>query len=145
MTNVTEAKLAREAGICYATVALVTDYDCWREGEEAVTLEAVLEIMHNNVELAQLLVKKAVIRLTGERKCSCGVASRRAVVTDNNAIPDKLKKDYEISSRNVCKHLHEFNKENYLIDIDFECEREEDAVFFDIYGQAIGDSEVCLD
>jgi len=56
-----------------------------------------------------------------------------------------IKKDYEISSRNVCKHLHEFNKENYLIDIDFECEREEDAVFFDIYGQAIGDSEVCLD
>ena len=53
MTNVTEAKLAREAGLCYATIALATDYDCWHQEEEAVTLEAVLAIMRNNVELAQ--------------------------------------------------------------------------------------------
>ncbi|MEC7640633.1 MAG: S-methyl-5'-thioadenosine phosphorylase [Nitrospinota bacterium] len=96
MTNVTEAKLAREAGICYATVALVTDYDCWREGEEAVTLEAVLKIMHKNVELAQDLVKKAVGGLVGKRHCGCGDAARHAVVTDEKVIPNKLKEDYKI-------------------------------------------------
>ncbi|MFQ5672964.1 MAG: S-methyl-5'-thioadenosine phosphorylase [Nitrospinales bacterium] len=96
MTNVTEAKLAREAGICYATVALVTDYDCWREEEEAVTVEAVMEIMHKNVELAQRLVENAAGRLTGARNCACADAARHAVVTDKNAIPDRLKKDYAI-------------------------------------------------
>lgn len=96
MTNVTEAKLAREAGICYATVALVTDYDCWHEGEEAVTVEAVMEIMHKNVELAQVIIKKALARLRGEKKCSCETAAQHAIVTDKNAIPDKLKEDYKV-------------------------------------------------
>jgi len=96
MTNVTEAKLAREAGICYATVALVTDYDCWREEEEAVTVEAVMEIMHKNVELAQRLVEKAAGRLTGARNCACADAARHAVVTDKSVIPERLKKDYAI-------------------------------------------------
>lgn len=96
MTNVTEAKLAREAGICYATIALVTDYDCWHEGEEAVTVEAVMEVMHKNVELAQVIIKKALTRLGGERKCQCEAAARYAIVTDKNVIPKKLKEDYQV-------------------------------------------------
>ncbi|MBI5427621.1 MAG: S-methyl-5'-thioadenosine phosphorylase [Nitrospinae bacterium] len=96
MTNVTEAKLAREAGLCYATVALATDYDCWHVGEEAVTLEAVMEIMHKNVELAQTLVKQAVANLKGGRSCKCGEAARHAIVTDRKLIPKAIKKELEI-------------------------------------------------
>ncbi len=96
MTNVTEAKLAREASLCYATVALVTDYDCWHEGEEDVTVEAVLEIMHKNVELAQKIIKNAIGQLGGGRSCGCAKAAKHAIVTDFSRIPDHLKKNYEI-------------------------------------------------
>lgn len=96
MTNVTEAKLAREAGICYVTLALATDYDCWHQEEEAVTLEAVLEIMHNNVELAQSILKEIVKKPVLNRSCSCGDAAKQAIVTDRALIPDKLKKDLEV-------------------------------------------------
>ena len=96
MTIVTEAKLAREAGICYATLSLVTDYDCWKVEEEAVTLEGVLEIMHKNVERAQAVIKTLASRLTGERTCSCGSAALNAIVTDRNLIPENLKKDLSI-------------------------------------------------
>ncbi len=96
MTNVTEAKLAREAGLCYATIALATDYDCWHREEEAVTLEAVLEIMHNNVELAQTILKEIVKKPVLKRSCSCGEAATNAIVTDKALIPDALKKDLEI-------------------------------------------------
>ncbi len=96
MTNVTEAKLAREAGICYVTIALATDYDCWHEEEEAVTLEAVLEIMHQNVELAQTILKEIVKTPVLRRSCTCGEAAKNAIVTDRKLIPDALKKDLEI-------------------------------------------------
>ncbi|MCH7499928.1 MAG: S-methyl-5'-thioadenosine phosphorylase [Nitrospinae bacterium] len=96
MTNVTEAKLAREAGLCYATIALATDYDCWHQDEEAVTLAAVLEIMHNNVELAQAILKEIVKMPVLKRSCSCGEAATNAIVTDRTLIPDALKKDLEI-------------------------------------------------
>jgi len=93
MTNVTEAKLCREAGICYATLALITDYDCWKEEEEPVTLEAVLAIMHKNVEMAQKVLKKLVSEFKDNRNCACGSAAESAVVTDSNKIPSKLKDD----------------------------------------------------
>lgn len=96
MTNVTEAKLAREAGICYVTIALATDYDCWHQEEEAVTLEAVLEVMHKNVELAQSILKEIVKTPVLKRSCSCGEAAQQAIVTDRKLIPDPLKKDLEI-------------------------------------------------
>lgn len=96
MTNVTEAKLAREAGICYTTVALVTDYDCWHQEEEAVTVEAVMEVMRKNVALAKVIIKKAVARLADVRKCRCGDAARHAIVTDRQLIPESLKNDYEV-------------------------------------------------
>lgn len=96
MTNVTEAKLAREAGLCYATIALATDYDCWHQEKEAVTLAAVLEIMHNNVELAQAILKEIAKKPVLKRSCSCGEAATNAIVTDRTLIPDALKKDLEI-------------------------------------------------
>jgi 5'-methylthioadenosine phosphorylase len=96
MTNVTEAKLAREAGICYVTIALATDYDCWHEEEEAVTLEGVMEIMHKNVTLAQTILKEIVKTPVLKRSCTCGDAAKTAIVTDRKRIPDALKKDLEI-------------------------------------------------
>jgi 5'-methylthioadenosine phosphorylase len=96
MTNVTEAKLAREAGICYATLALVTDYDCWKEEEEPVTLEAVLSIMHKNVETAQKVLKKLAFEFKDERSCECGSAAKNAIVTDSKRISVQLKDELSI-------------------------------------------------
>lgn len=80
MTQVTEAKLAREAELCFSTIALVTDYDAWREGEEAVDAAAVLEVMQANVEKAQALITAAVPRLVArQRTCACGDALRAAL------------------------------------------------------------------
>jgi 5'-methylthioadenosine phosphorylase len=96
MTNVTEAKLAREAGICYSTLALVTDYDCWHVEEEPVTLEAILEIMHKNVEQAQKVIKKLIPMLGNIEPCHCNEAAKFAVVTDPKKIPQKLKDELSI-------------------------------------------------
>ena len=96
MTNVTEAKLAREAGLCYSTLALVTDYDCWHIEEEPVTLEAVLQIMHKNVERAQMVIKELVPMLENSDDCFCSNSSKQAVVTDSSKIPEKLKNDLSI-------------------------------------------------
>ncbi|MBM14507.1 MAG: S-methyl-5'-thioadenosine phosphorylase [Nitrospina sp.] len=96
MTNVTEAKLAREAGLCYSTLALVTDFDCWHIEEEPVTLEAVLEIMHKNVQKAQKVISELVPMLENIEPCNCSDASKYAVVTDPKKIPEKLKEDFSI-------------------------------------------------
>lgn len=82
MTNLQEAKLAREAEMCYATLALVTDYDCWHEGHDAVSVEAVVEYLNKNVRNAQLIMRDAVRRLkTAERGCKCGSALKNAIFT----------------------------------------------------------------
>lgn len=86
MTNLPEARLAREAEICYATVALATDYDCWHAGEEDVTVEGVVQTLRQNVERAKTLIREAVPRL-GVRKCRCGEALKDAILTDTAAIP----------------------------------------------------------
>ena len=96
MTNVTEAKLSREAGLCYSTLALVTDYDCWHIEEEPVTLEAVLEIMHKNVERAQMVINELVPMLENLDDCVCSISPKQAVVTDSSRIPEKLKNDLSI-------------------------------------------------
>ncbi len=96
MTNVTEAKLAREAGLCYVTMALSTDYDCWHESHDSVTVEAILEIMHNNVSLAQGIVKETAASKVDEVKCSCAGAATHAVVTDPARIPANLKNDLKV-------------------------------------------------
>jgi 5'-methylthioadenosine phosphorylase len=87
MTNLPEAKLAREAELCYATVALATDYDCWHESEEDVSVEAVLKIMQKNVATAREVLRAAVFRVPAERGCGCGHALAHAIMTDRAAIP----------------------------------------------------------
>ena len=82
MTNLQEAKLAREAEICYATLALVTDYDCWHPGHDAVSLETVVDYLNRNVRNAQLIMREAVGRLSRrERSCKCGTALKSAIFT----------------------------------------------------------------
>jgi 5'-methylthioadenosine phosphorylase len=87
MTNLTEAKLAREAEICYSTVALATDYDCWHEGEEDVTVDAVIATIKKNVENAKAIIREAAVRIPAERKCGCPRAAENAIMTDRAAIP----------------------------------------------------------
>src|ERR687885_767407 len=82
MTNLQEAKLAREAEICYATLALVTDYDCWHEAHDAVSVETVVEYLNKNVRNAQLIMREAVRQLSGrERSCGCASALKNAIFT----------------------------------------------------------------
>jgi len=92
MTNMPEAKLAREAELCYATVALVTDYDCWHETEEAVTVEAILATLHRNVALAKQLLKAVVPGLNPDRACACRQALGNAIVTAPDRIPASTKR-----------------------------------------------------
>ena len=87
MTNLQEARLAREAEICYATIAMATDYDCWREGHEDVTVEAILEIMRQNVSHARGLIRASLPLLRPERNCPCKDALRYAILTDPARIP----------------------------------------------------------
>jgi 5'-methylthioadenosine phosphorylase len=87
MTNVTEAKLAREAEICYATVAMITDYDCWHPEHSSVTLEEIISNLHKNAENAQAVVREAVRAMPSERSCKCGSALAHAIVTDPAMIP----------------------------------------------------------
>ncbi len=86
MTNLQEAKLAREAGICYATLAMVTDYDCWREGHDAVTVEQVVAVIHQNTANASRVVRAAVSLLPGEPACACASAAQHAIMTNRDAI-----------------------------------------------------------
>jgi 5'-methylthioadenosine phosphorylase len=93
MTNLQEAKLAREAEICYATLALVTDYDCWHPGHEAVTADAVFEYLTKNVRNAQLIIKEAVRNLSDqERKCKCSSALKNAIFTAPHLWPEETRK-----------------------------------------------------
>ena len=87
MTNLPEARLAREAEICYATIALCTDYDCWHEGEEDVTIEVVLETVRKNVSTAHNIIKEAVSRFPLERTCPCSEALKNAIMTPADLIP----------------------------------------------------------
>jgi 5'-methylthioadenosine phosphorylase len=91
MTNLQEAKLAREAEICYVTVAMVTDYDCWHESHDAVTVDQILATMGKNVENAQRVVREAVRTIGDSRACSCGHALRHAILTSRDAITAQAK------------------------------------------------------
>lgn len=92
MTNLPEAKLAREAELCYATLALVTDYDCWHDTEAAVTVEAVLATLQKNVELAKRLLRVAMPLVVGPRACGCGRALEQAILTSPEHIPKGTRK-----------------------------------------------------
>jgi 5'-methylthioadenosine phosphorylase len=92
MTNLTEAKLAREAEICYATIAMVTDYDCWHPQHDAVTLSEVIGNLNLNTENVQRAVREVVRELPEERKCKCSSALAHAILTDRKLIPAATKK-----------------------------------------------------
>jgi 5'-methylthioadenosine phosphorylase len=94
MTNLNEAKLAREAEICYVTIALSTDYDCWYEEEEQVSTASILEVIKNNVAMSQKIIVEAV-REIGDGKCPAGCHGMLAntIMTDPKKIPPKTKKN----------------------------------------------------
>jgi 5'-methylthioadenosine phosphorylase len=92
MTNLQEAKLAREAEICYATIALVTDYDCWHPGHDSVTVEMIIDFLNRNAENAQKLVAGAVAGLVNKpRSCKCGDSLRHAIITSPDRITPEAK------------------------------------------------------
>jgi len=91
MTNLQEAKLAREAEICYVTIAMVTDYDCWHEEHDAVSVEQIMETFGKNVENASKLVQHVITAIPETRTCKCGSALRHAILTDRAAIPQSAK------------------------------------------------------
>jgi 5'-methylthioadenosine phosphorylase len=92
MTNLPEAKLAREAELCYATVALATDYDCWHETEEAVTVEAILTTLRQNVTLAKRLLRSAMGAAAEVKVCSCHRALQDAIITAPDRMPASLRR-----------------------------------------------------
>ena len=92
MTNLTEAKLAREAEICYATIAMITDYDCWHPDHDMVTASQVIATLAQNAENAQRVLRTAVRALGQERACKCGSALAHALVTDLKIVPKSTKK-----------------------------------------------------
>lgn len=96
MTNMAEAKLAREAEICYATLAAVTDFDCWHPDHETITIDMVIRNLNKNVENARQILINLIKRLPHERTCGCKDALRHALVTEGKAIPQKTKEDLEI-------------------------------------------------
>jgi 5'-methylthioadenosine phosphorylase len=93
MTAVPEAQLAREAEICYATMAHVTDYDVWHETEETVTVEAVVKVLLANAEVAKQAIQSLVADLPGQRSCGCQHALRDAIITSRDVIPNEVKRD----------------------------------------------------
>jgi 5'-methylthioadenosine phosphorylase len=93
MTNLQEAKLAREAEICYATLALVTDYDCWHPDHDSVTVDLVVANLLKNAETARQAIAEAVASLDGSRPCNCKNALATAIMTRPEAIPADVKKD----------------------------------------------------
>jgi 5'-methylthioadenosine phosphorylase len=94
MTNLQEAKLAREAEICYATLAMVTDYDCWHPEHDSVTVEQVMAVLGANTAMAQSVLKNAVSRIgTGPRECPCASALKNALMTAPSLVPDAVKRE----------------------------------------------------
>jgi 5'-methylthioadenosine phosphorylase len=96
MTNLQEAKLAREAEICYVTVAMVTDYDCWHPEHDAVTVNQIIENLNRNAENAVRVVRRAVASMPEERACGCGSALAHAIITDPKVVPPETRKKLEL-------------------------------------------------
>ena len=96
MTNLTEAKLAREAEICYGTIALSTDYDCWHETHDDVSIEAILAIIRNNVTMAKNIIRHAIQNIGNNRPCPCATALQHAIITSRNVIPAETREKLEI-------------------------------------------------
>jgi 5'-methylthioadenosine phosphorylase len=93
MTNLQEAKLAREAELCYATLAMVTDYDCWHPEHDAVTADAVMAVLGKNVATARAVLRGVVRRLPQPRACECSHALRHAILTAPELVPEAVKRE----------------------------------------------------
>jgi 5'-methylthioadenosine phosphorylase len=96
MTNLQEAKLAREAELCYTTIAMVTDYDCWHPEHDAVTVNDIIANLTQNAANAARLVTAAVAAMPEARTCKCGSALAHALITDRKAIPEGTRKKLEL-------------------------------------------------
>ena len=96
MTNLQEAKLAREAELCYVTVAMVTDYDCWHPHHDAVTVDQVVAVLLKNAENAAKVVRQTVADMPRERACKCGTVLAHAILTDRKKIPAATKKKLKL-------------------------------------------------
>jgi 5'-methylthioadenosine phosphorylase len=95
MTNLQEAKLAREAEICYTTMALVTDYDCWHDSHETVTVEMIIGNLMQNSRNAQSIIVRTVEDMPETRSCVCGHALRHALITDKKVVPPETRRKLE--------------------------------------------------
>src|SRR5277367_4122440 len=93
MTNATEAKLAREAEICYATIAMITDYDCWHPDHESVTVAQIIATLNQNATNAQNVLREAIKSMPSARHCKCGSALAHALVTDLKIVPARTKQN----------------------------------------------------
>jgi len=98
MTNMSEAKVAREAEICYVTMAMITDYDCWREAEEGSTvdIQMIVQNLQQNAEMAKRIIKRVLTVTPDERHCACAMALEYAIITDRDLIPAETKKKLEL-------------------------------------------------
>ncbi len=96
MTNLQEAKLAREAELCYATVAMVTDYDCWHPEHDAVTGQQVMEYLARNIENVQSVIREAAPRVPAARACKCGAALAHSIITEAKKIPPATRKRLQL-------------------------------------------------
>ena len=96
MTNMVEARLAREAEICYVSLAAVTDYDCWHPGHDSVTVEVILSNLKDNVGNSKKILREFILLADEKRTCSCGLALEYSLVTRPEFIPEKVKKDLDI-------------------------------------------------
>jgi len=92
MTNATEAKLAREAEICYSTIAMITDYDCWHPGHDSVTVATIIATLNQNATNAQNVLREGIKNLPSTRTCKCANALAHAILTDRKVVPAKTKK-----------------------------------------------------
>jgi 5'-methylthioadenosine phosphorylase len=93
MTNVTEAKLAREAELCYSTIAMITDYDCWHPEHDSVTVANIIATLNQNASNAQNVLREAIKTLPAEHTCKCNSALKHAILTDPKVVPAKTKKN----------------------------------------------------
>ena len=96
MTNLQEAKLAREAEICYVTVAMVTDYDCWHPQHDSVTVDQIIAVLLKNAENASAVIRETVAALPAGRSCRCGSALAHAILTDHSKIPAATRKRLDL-------------------------------------------------
>lgn len=96
MTNMSEARLAREAEICYVTIAAVTDYDCWHPSHESVTVEMIINNLNKNVENAKRIIKETIPLIEENETCGCHEALKYAIITDRKIIPAEMKKKLKI-------------------------------------------------